>query len=209
MKQVGTLFAIVIAAVMFAVIAINMFLIDVGRGEMAVLVRKTGNDISNEQEVAPSSEFKGIQKDVLTEGRHWRDPYNWEWEVIDQTVIQEGKLGVLVSLTGDDLPYGEFLAEVDNSGTPTTKGIMPEILNPGRYPINPYLFDVIEAEPQTVDAGYKGVLTNLAGPIPSEPNTLIVDSGFRGVQPDTKDPGTYYLNPYRERLTEVDCRSQR
>lgn len=209
MKQLGSLAAIVVLLILFAVIAVNMFLIDVGRGEMAVLIQKTGLDITNVEEVAPSEEYKGVQKAVLTEGRHWRDPYNWEWEVIDQIVIPEGKLGVLVSRTGDDLPYGEFLAKVDDAGVPTTKGIMPDVLNPGRYPVNPYLFDILEAEPQTVDAGFKGVLTNLAGPIPENPNTLLVETGFRGVQPETKDPGTYYLNPFRERVTEVDCRSQR
>ena len=142
-----------------------MFLIDVGQGEMAILIRKTGEDIANDAEVAPSVDHKGVQKAVLTEGRHWRNPYDWEWEVINQTVIQEGKLGVLVSLTGDDLPYGEFLAKLDDEGNPTTKGIMPEVLNPGRYPVNPYLFDILEdEEPQTVNAGFKGVLTNLAGP---------------------------------------------
>lgn len=209
MKKLGPVLGLVAFAVLFSVIAINMFLIDVGRGEMAILIRKTGQDITNGEEVAPSEEFKGVQKAVLTEGRHWKNPYDWEWEVIRQTVIPEGKLGVLVSLTGEDLPYGEFLAVVDGSGEPTTKGIMPEVLNPGRYPVNPHLFKVIEAEPQTVNAGFKGVLTNLAGPIPQDPNTLLVEVGLRGVQPSTKDPGTYYLNPYRERLTEVDCRSQR
>lgn len=209
MKQLGSLVAFVVLAVLFAVIAVSSFLIDVGQGEMAILIRKTGEDIKNTDEVASSPEQKGVQKDVLTEGRHWRNPYDWEWEVIDQTVIPEGKLGMLVSLTGDNLPYGEFLAKLDDNGDPITKGIMPDVLNPGRYPINPYLFEIVEAEPVTVNAGFKGVVTNLAGPIPQNPNTLLVESGFRGVQPETKDPGTYYLNPFRERLTEVDCRSQR
>lgn len=209
MKHLGSIAALVFLVIAFAWVSINMFLIDVGRGEMAVLTHKTGIDIPNGEEVAPDETYKGVQKAVLTEGRHWRNPYNWEWEVIDQVVIPEGKLGVLVSKTGEDLSYGEFLAKLDGNGDPTTKGIMPDVLNPGRYPVNTYLFDVIEAEPQTVNAGFKGVVTNLAGPIPENPNTLLVETGFRGVQPATKDPGTYYLNPYRERLTEVDCRSQR
>lgn len=209
MKQLGFIGALIVGAILFAVITVNMFLIDVGRGEMAILIRKTGLDVTNNDEVAPSEDHKGVQSAVLTEGRHWFNPYDWEWEVIKQQEIPEGKLGVLVSLTGDDLPYGEFLARLDEKGDPTTKGIMPEVLKPGRHPINPYLFRVEEHEPETVNAGYKGVVTNLAGPIPGNPNTLLVEEGFRGVQPTTKDPGTYYLNPYRERLTEVDCRSQR
>lgn len=190
-------------------VAYSMFRIDVGKGEMAILIHKTGKDIPNGDEVAPSLEYKGVQREVLTEGRHFRDPLNWDWQIIPQVVIPKGKLGVQISLTGEDLPYGEFLARTDDNGVVVTKGIVPGRLNPGRYPINPYLFSVEEHEPVTIDAGYKGVVTNLAGPMPKTRNELLVNDGERGVQKKTLDPGTYYINPYLERVSLVDCRSQR
>lgn len=186
----------------------SQFRIDVGTGEMAVLIKKVGKDIANGDEVAPGPEYKGIQKEVLKEGRYFYNPFNWEWEVMPQTVIPNGKLGILVSRTGDDLEYGEFLARKDASGN-LSKGIVPEVLRPGRYAINPYLFDVTEEEPKTVPAGYKGVVTNLAGPFPKQPNNLLVEPGERGVQKETLDPGTYYVNPFMTRISFVDCRSQR
>jgi regulator of protease activity HflC (stomatin/prohibitin superfamily) len=182
--------------------------IDVGTGEMAVLIRKTGLDLKTADEIAPTAAHKGVQRDLLTEGRYFKNPYDYTWRVLTQTSIPEGKLGVLISLTGDDLPYGEFLARTEN-GVVETKGIVPDVLRPGRYPINPYLFNVELRDPVTIQAGLQGVVTNLAGPMPKEPNTLLVKPGERGVQEQTLEPGTYYLNPYVTRVNLVDCRSQR
>jgi regulator of protease activity HflC (stomatin/prohibitin superfamily) len=188
----------------------TMFRIDVGPDQFAVLTRKTGLDLKNTDEVAPDARYKGVQREVLTTGRYFYNPYDWDWDVKTQIDIKPGKIGVLVSLTGDDLPYGEFLAKMDANGKPLTKGIVPDILNPGRYPINPYLFRIEEDhEPVTIPAGFKGVVTNLAGPLPKKPNELLVEEGERGVQKKMLEPGTYPVNPYVTRISKVDCRSQR
>lgn len=185
------------------------FRIDVGSGEIAVLIRKTGKDISNNDEVAPTPEHKGIQKAVLTEGRHFYNPYSWSWQVIKQEEVAPGDMGIKVSLTGDDLGYGDFLAKVDANGEATTKGIVPGVLKPGRYPINPYLYTVEIQKPVTIPAGFKGVVTNLAAPLAADPNKFLVKTGERGVQEETLEPGSHYLNPYVTRVDLVDCRSQR
>ena len=187
----------------------SSFRIDVSSGEIAILNHKVGQDLANGQEVAPDEDHKGIQKAVLTEGRYFYNPYSWSWKVVKQTEIMSGQMGVKISLTGDDLGYGEYLAKVDESGDATTKGIMPDVLNPGRYPINPHLFSVEVHTPVTIPAGFKGVLTNLAAPLADDPNWWTVDSGERGVQEMTLEPGTHYLNPYVFRVDLVDCRSQR
>lgn len=185
------------------------FRIDVSSGEIAVLTHKIGEDLSNGQEVAPDPDYKGVLKDVLTEGRYFYNPYSWSWQVVKQTEIMTGEMGVMISLSGDDLGYGEYLAKVDSDGKALSKGIMPGVLNPGRYPVNPYLYAVEIHNPVTIPAGFKGVVTNLAAPIADEPNRLLVDEGQRGVQESTLEPGTHYLNPYVYRVDLVDCRSQR
>lgn len=196
---------------LFGWLVYSMFRIDVGTGQMAVLIHKVGKDIVNDDEVAPGVEYKGVQRVVLQEGRYFKNPYTWDWQVIDQIVIPKDKLGIKISLTGDDLPYGEFLAHVDDDGNPTTKGIVPAVLRPGRYPINPYLFEIEfeQHEPVVVPAGFEGVVTNLAGPLPKNSNTLLAAPGERGVQEETLTAGTYYLNPYAQHISLVDCRSQR
>lgn len=220
-RRIGVAGGLLVTAVLLValmVIYVNCR-IDVGTGEMAILIRKTGLDVTNGDEIAPSLNHKGVQAVVLKEGRYFQSPFpdgprtfnpwDWDWDVIPQTDIPAGKLGVLISLTGDEPPYGEFLGAVDAQGKPVRKGIIPEVLNPGRHQINPYLFRVEQHEPVFVDAGFRGVVTNLAGPLPKKPNTLLVETGERGVQKETRSEGTHYVNPYVTRIRKVDCRSQR
>jgi len=196
--------------------------IDVPSGHIAVMTKKTGTDIGNDVEIVPElqyGEFKGLQGKVLAEGRYFYNPYNWEWDVVPQVEIPGDKLGVRIRLYGDELGYGNLIAD-----TPDKKGIDPEVLRPGRYPLNAIVYGVGEKaaldrnnyaeivelhDPVTVPAGFKGVVTLLSAPMPEQPNTLIVEAGSRGVQDKTLDPGVYYINPYVERVNLVDCRSQR
>ena len=182
----------------------KIFLIEVPTGKMAIIIRKTGIDTKNGDEVAPSEKHKGIQKEALLEGRHYRNPYEYSWEIVPQTEIESENLGVLVRLHGDELPAGQFLAEKDSQ-----KGIVPGVKLPGRYPINPYLYQVIRVPPVTIDAGFQGVVTNLSGPLADDPNVIHVPAGKRGVQELTLREGTHLINPFEQRISKVDCRSQR
>jgi regulator of protease activity HflC (stomatin/prohibitin superfamily) len=195
--------------------------IDVPAYHIAVLTRKTGEDIQNDQEVAPNIDHKGLQLDVLTEGRYFRNPYSFDWEVYPMVEVPAGKMGVRIRLYGQDLSYGDFVATEESQ-----KGIVNDVLRPGRYPHNAIVKDtngqiinprrksdfveIVELhDPITIPAGFKGIVTNLAGPIPQEPNRLLVEAGERGVQAETLDAGTYYMNPYMYRIEPIDCRSQR
>ena len=46
---------------------------------------------------------------VLPEGRYFKNPYSWDWEIRKITDIPAGKLGVLTRLYGSDLPPGSRL----------------------------------------------------------------------------------------------------
>lgn len=191
--------------------------IDVPAMHIAVLTKKTGEDLVNEHEVAPDANHKGLQTQVLTEGRYFYNPYFWDWAVHPMVEIPEGKMGVRIRLHGDDLPYGHFVATDESQ-----KGIVKEVLRPGRYAINAAIkgqehmrrhddyVEMIELhDPVTIPGGFKGIVANLAGPMPADPNVLLVESGYRGVQQETLEPGTYYMNPYMYRISAIDCRSQR
>ena len=218
-RSAGLSIAGVIGLIVLGIVVYHNCRVDVGTGQMAILIRKTGEDVKNGDEVAPSLNHKGVQQMFLTEGRYftnpWDDgprffnPYDWDWEVVDQLTIPPDKMAVLVSLAGDDLGYGEFLGEVDESRNPVKKGIVPDVLRPGRYPVHPYLFEIELHEPVTIEAGFQGVVTNLAGPFPVDANQLLVAEGERGVQDKTLAEGTHYMNPYMYRISKVDCRSQR
>jgi regulator of protease activity HflC (stomatin/prohibitin superfamily) len=198
-------------------LGLSQFVVEVPAYHVGVLIHKTGRDLSNSDVVAPDASYKGVQKELLDVGRYFfkYDPYNWNWEIKPQNVVADGKIGVRIRLYGDDLPYGEFLARHENE-----KGIVPGVLLPGRYPINPYLYKVEDHAPQMVPAGFKGVVINRAGRIPSHTEDywddsdmmhqkLLVNPGFRGVEFETLNPGTYNFNPYEREVKLVDCRNQR
>ncbi|MDB4637401.1 MAG: SPFH domain-containing protein [Planctomycetaceae bacterium] len=189
----------------------SQFRIEVADDEIAVLIRKTGLDMENGSEIADSAEHKGIQREFLRAGKHFRNPLFWDWEYHIIPEVPAGKIGILVSLTGENLPYGEFLAKIDENDEPMTKGIMPEVKRPGLVFLNPYLYEVVigDFEPVEIKSGFRGVVTNLAGPLPDDPNQLLVPEGFRGVQEQVLDEGTEYINPYATRISLVDCTSQR
>jgi len=184
------------------------FRIDVPEKHCAVLTRRTGMDIPNDAEISPLPKdgwhYKGVQQEVLLEGRYFYNCYNYGWNVIPMFEVPTGKLAVKVRRIGADLPVGQLVARSEDQ-----KGIVSEVLRPGRYAINPHIYDVKLFDPVTVPAGFRGVRTNLSGPMPEDPNVLLVTEGFRGVQEKTYEEGTYYVNPYVERINLVDCRSKR
>jgi hypothetical protein len=192
--------------------------IDVPNKHMAILTRKTGEDLEQGVIIAPTEAYKGVQKEVKAEGRYYYNPYDWDWQIVPQVEIPEGKLGVRIRMYGEDLAAGELIAWKD-----TQKGIVAEVLRPGRYAINAYVAEkgdrepprqncaeMVELhEPVTIPAGFKGLITDLTAAMPKEINELLSDKGERGVQSETLEPGTYYLNPYLQEVRLVDCRSQR
>lgn len=184
--------------------------LEVGPGEVAVLIHKTGRDLPAGQILAAGPDEKGIQQEVLSEGRYFYNPYSWTWRKAPIVDIPAGKLGVQTRLFGDDLPQGHIIA------TEHSKGIVREVLRPGKYRINPYasavqLFDAINILP-----GRVGVQTSLVGEdmlntdLPADRrNTFLVPEGLKGVLAKVLDPGTYYLNPYIYNVVEVNLQSQR
>ncbi|QDT44063.1 SPFH domain / Band 7 family protein [Gimesia alba] len=206
----------------------TQFRIDVPAKHFAVLTRKTGIDLTNDQEISPDATLKeavhkGLQREVLPEGRYFYNCYHWNWEIYPMVEIPADSMGVRIRLYGEDLPPGDFMSTSEKH-----KGIIEEVLKPGRYAINALVIDritkkpigpprvksdyieIIELwEPKVIPAGYKGIVTNLAGPMPEDPNQLLVEADHRGPQKATLDEGTYYLNPYTIRINAIDTRSLR
>jgi regulator of protease activity HflC (stomatin/prohibitin superfamily) len=184
--------------------------IEPGPDQIAVLIRKTGQDLTPNQILATEPGQKGIHLDVLPEGRYFRNPFTWGWRFHRITDIPAGKLGVQTRLYGDELAPGSIIAG------PTTKGIVSDVLRPGKYRINPYAFRVELFDAISVRPGSVGVVTSLVGEdvlkgtIPeADRNQFLVEPGRKGVVKEVLDPGTYYLNPYLVNVVEVNLQSQR
>jgi len=184
--------------------------IEPGPGEIAVLIRKTGDNLPPGQVIALHPQQKGIQLDVLSEGRYFKNPYTWSWKIHRILDVPAGKLGVMTRLYGDELPAGKIIAD-DNQ-----RGIMQEILRPGKYRINPYAFHVALFDAIGINPGNVGVVTVMTGKdvlnneLPQEErNTFMVGKGLKGVSGRLLDPGTHYLNPYMYNIVSVNTQSQR
>lgn len=187
-------------------------------GEIAVLIHKTGEDLPSGAIIALQPEQKGIQFEVLPEGRYFRNPYAWGWEIARIIDIPAGKVGVLTRLYGQDLPPGQIIADGDcATGRPgDAKGIIATVLRPGKYRINPFACNVQLFDALSIRPGAVGVVTSLVGQdvlngqLPPEArNTYLVGENMKGVVSGVLDPGTYYLNPYLYNVVEVTLQSQR
>jgi hypothetical protein len=170
--------------------------IEPGPDQIAILIRKTGRDLTPNQILATEKGQKGIQLDVLPEGRYFLNPFTWGWRFHRITDIPAGKLGVQTRLFGDELAPGAIIAG------PTTKGIVRDVLRPGKYRINPFAFKVELFDATSVRPGSVGVVTSLIGEdvlqheIPdAERNTFLVSEGSQGRGEGGAGPGHLLPEP--------------
>lgn len=179
-------------------------------GQIAVLIRKTGETLRSGEILALKEGQKGIQLGVLPEGRYFRNPYIWTWEYHKATDIPAGKLGVQTRLYGAELAAGQIVAAEGQ------KGILAEVLGPGTHRVNPYALMVQPFDAISIRPGHVGVVTSLIGKdalnddlAATNRNGLMVADGIKGVVPRVLDPGSHYLNPYILNVVEVNLQSQR
>ncbi len=154
--------------------------------EMAIITAKSGDDLPPGQILAQKGQ-KGVREEVLGEGRHFLNPYFYERKIMPVIKVPPGKVGVVTSKVGDDLPEGEFLA------APGQKGIWRHVLGPGKYRMNPvgYAIEIVDAI--SIPIGYDGVITSLSGK--QAPEGAFASPGEKGVRADVLQPGLYYINP--------------
>jgi regulator of protease activity HflC (stomatin/prohibitin superfamily) len=155
-------------------------------GEMAIVISKSGKALPSGQILAKEGQ-KGIREAVLGEGRHFLDPILYDVEIRPVVTIPPGKVGLVTSKVGEELPGGEFLAGTGQ------KGIQRGLLGPGRYRLNPYGYAVEITEALSIPIGYVGVVTSLSGD--QAPEAQFAGPKQKGVRADVLQPGLYYANP--------------
>jgi hypothetical protein len=202
--KLGAIGAMVVG--LFGLLLFGVFIISglvvVENRKAAVLIRKTGDDLPKDGILA-SPDHKGIQADLLPEGWYWRNPYTWDHVLVDQIEIPPGKVGVQVRTFGEPLPEDAVIAEQGQ------RGIIRDVLRPGRYVVNPYAYRIVQYDAVAVPPGYLGVVTLVSGKDPKNPNEFLVEEGERGIQKHALSPGTYYENPFIKKITPIDTRSHR
>lgn len=167
----------------------------VGPGEVAVVVAKNGTALPPGQILAKQGQ-RGVQEEVLSEGRHFLNPIAYDHEIFPATLVPPGKVGIVTSKGGSDLPPGEFLASAGQ------KGIWRQALGPGRYRLNPVGYDVKIVDAISIPIGYVGVVTSLSGK--QAPEGEFAQAGEKGIRADILQPGLYYVNPSAFKVDVVE-----
>jgi regulator of protease activity HflC (stomatin/prohibitin superfamily) len=158
----------------------------VGPSQMAVITSKIGKPLPPGQILAEKGQ-KGILRDVLGEGRHFLNPIFYQRDIRTVVIIVPGKIGIVTSKVGEDLPDGEFLAAEHQ------KGIWRKALGPGKYRMNPYGYTIDLVDAISIPIGYAGVITSQSGT--QAPHGEFAAEGQKGVRQDVLQPGFYYVNP--------------
>jgi len=172
----------------------------------------------------------GFQAKTLAPGLYWR---MWPWQfgvdMVPFMVIPEGKIGLVLSKDGAEIPTGRILARkvdsdnfqdaqkfLENGGQ---RGRQTAFITAGSYRINTFLFDVTIADQLIIHENMVGVVTTLDGEpitqgqiagkqIEGHNNFQDVDSfmkngGNRGLQPQVVLAGSYYINPWGVQIEEI------
>mgnify|MGYP001028117239 CR=1 FL=1 len=172
----------------------------------------------------------GIQARALPPGLYWM-MWPWQYSVTMQpfTVVPEGKVGLVLSNDGHELPTGHILGrkvECDNFQDAVLflerggqKGRQTQLLTAGTYRINTLAFNIAMADITIIRENMVGIVTALDGLpikhgqiagdyIESHNNFQDVDAflsngGNRGLQPQVMLAGSYFINRWAIQIEEI------
>lgn len=194
-----TLVSVAVAGGLATVVLVTLwksFFHYVPPGYVLVVVAKTGEDLPPGQLLAKAGQ-KGIQEEVLGEGRHFVMPVVNEVQQFPAVEIGPGEVGIVTASIGKDLPEGAILAEEGE------KGRRRKILAPGRHRLNPYAYKVEKKPRVEIPPGDVGFVTALVGKeMPA--GAVLAQDGEKGPRAKVLSPGIYYLNPYELHVEAVE-----
>lgn len=101
------------------------------------------NMFQDPQAFVDSKGTKGLQEQVLLSGRYFINPFFAAVEIVDMTEVPIANVGVVVSfvgadgvdVTGEAFKHGNLVSKGQ-------KGVWQDVLDPGKYAVNPYTHKV-------------------------------------------------------------------
>ena len=221
MAAVLIAFALVLFVLFIFIIAGGM-LVNIGGRQVGILERRyAGRSLPEGRVIAMRGEI-GIQARVLPPGLHFLTPFLYKVKKQDMVEVGQDQVGLIESIDGRPLDPGRIFARrvpghdsfqdgeafLRNGGQ---KGSQVDILPPGQYRINSYLFRFRIEPALIVPAGMVGLVSARDGE-PIAPGRLlarhtpghttyqdgeafVANGGERGPQIELILPGRYRLNP--------------
>lgn len=182
------------------------------------------NNFQNGQSFIAGGGQKGPQLDILLPGIYRINTKLFTVKTAKAAIINSGAVGIVDALDGDPLPENEYVAKSVpghrdfQDGSTFLKGggqrgPQLDVLRPGIYYINPFMFSIISVPVTEVQRGQVAVIVSNIGlepdtkikerlssqtgdTPPADPSkeTYVMPKGYRGIQEDVQGPGRYYLN---------------
>lgn len=167
---------------------------------------------------------KGPQIDFLRPGSYNINTEMFRVEIHEAVNIGENEIGVVEARDGLPMERTEVVVHtpeghnnfqdgqkfLNNKGK---RGPQENILTPGTYYINPYLFTVSIRDQIVIAQGEVGVMISNIGRDPEEfipPESAdksatrhVVPKGFRGIQKEVLGPGSYNINPMAYKIIVI------
>lgn len=204
--------------------------VNVKSTQIAIVERKYfGKEMADGRTVALKGEV-GVQASILGPGLHILVPFIQTARKSSYIKISEDQIGIVEAITGAPIPNGKILADdvecdlfqngeafLKNGGQ---KGKQIQILPPGEYRINTYLFKVEVQEATVIKPNQVGIVDAIAGEsippgkimaAPVECNlfqdakAFLSKGGQKGPQLQILTPGTYRINTYLFRIETVNA----
>jgi len=217
--------ALIVIAVVGLLLLVLLFtsgmLVNIGGQQIGIMERKYfGKSLPEGRVVAMRGEI-GIRAEVLQPGLHFLIPFLFKVTKDDMLVIAEDEVGLIESIDGLPLEPGHiFGRRVENHDTfqdadgflrnGGQKGPQIDILPPGKYRINTYLFRVRTSSAVVIAQNQVGIVNARDG-MPIVPGRLlahkveghqafqdgeafVASGGQRGPQIEVMLPGRYRIN---------------
>ncbi|MEK7233580.1 MAG: SPFH domain-containing protein [Elusimicrobiota bacterium] len=214
-------FAMLSLLIFAAFVFIYNSIVIVGGTQLAVLERRwLGASLPEGRVVAMANEV-GIQARILGPGLHLLIPFLYRTEKAPMMIVAENEVGLIDSIDGAPVPPGRIFGKAlsnhnlfqDGEAFLTAggeKGPQVQILPPGAYRINPYLFKVVKRPALRITNNKIGIIVATDGQ-PITPGRLLGRSvkghenfqngqafleqgGQKGPQIDILLPGSYRVN---------------
>lgn len=156
-------------------------------------------------------------------------PWQYSVDMVPFVIIPEGKIGLILSKDGAEIPTGHILARhvncdnfqdaimfLENGGQ---RGRQCTYMTAGSYRINTHLFELTLTDQVVIHENMVGIITAMDGePIPlghiagkfveghnnfQDFNSFLQQNGNRGLQPQVILAGSYYINPWAIQIEEI------
>ncbi len=163
---------------------------------------------------------KGPQIDFLRPGTFNIFTDMFMVQLAEAAQVSENQIGIVEAMDGVPMLPGDVVGATPEMSSHNSyqdgqafldaggfRGPQTAVLRPGRYYVNPYLFNVTLKPVTVVRQGEVGVLISNVGKDPETSVELMGDSGkpgaqrhvvpegYRGIQKNVLGPGTYNINP--------------